>query len=116
RKGDVVTLVAADPSITVDKKAVREAVIFSPDLQRTPVVAWGSLRFNVLKRGDKIGIRLRDLDAPLVKAFKGNEYFPTDTAWRVSAVFERSLVPRTIPITNVLGQTTQQNSSGKLIF
>jgi uncharacterized protein (DUF1684 family) len=117
RKGTSIKLVVADHvEITIDGKPVKEVVIFDKDSLRPPVLACGSLRWTIIQRDDKIGIRLRDLNSPLVTSFKGIDRYPVDTAWRITAVFKPALVPGTIAITNIIGQTNDQRSPGKLVF
>lgn len=114
--GRVKLIVAAGVTITVDGKSVKEAVIYSNDSSRPPVVASGRLRWTVIRRDDKIGIRLRDTASPLLTQFKGIDRFPVDTAWRIKAALQTSGQPGRIAITNVLGQTSQQQTPGKLLF
>ncbi len=117
RNGDVVKLVVENNTpIQVDGKTVADAVIFTPDAQKLPVVSAGSLRWTIIKRDDKIGVRLRDLKSPGPAAFKGIERFVADTAWIVHAKLVAPAVPASIAITNVIGQTTKQKSPGKLVF
>jgi hypothetical protein len=44
------------------------------------------------------------------------DYFPIDPKWRVEAKLVPHDPPRTIPITNIVGQTTQEKSPGALEF
>jgi uncharacterized protein len=112
-------LVAAGVVITVDSKPVKEAVIYDEDSTHQPVIASGSLRWTIIRRDDKIGIRLRDLESPLVNQFKDIDRFPVDSAWRIRATLQTTGQlgqPTQIAITNILGQTSQQQTPGKLIF
>jgi uncharacterized protein len=117
RVGGTVKMVVADQvAIAKDGQPVKEAVIFSKDSLHQPTLASGSLRWNVIQREDRIGIRLRDLNSPEQRAFTDIDRFSIDKAWRVSAVFQPAPEPRSIAITNVIGQTSQQRTPGKLIF
>lgn len=89
-------------------------IIFHPDSSRIPVISFNSFRWSIIKREEKYGIRLRDLESPLVNHFLGIPRYPADTAWRVRAYLQKG--NGTVMITNVLGQTTPQESPGKLIF
>lgn len=80
------------------------------------VLKHGSLRWFIIKRGDKYGIRLRDLEHPNLTNFKGLETYPIDGKWKVEAKFEPATEERKISITDVLGQTSMQTSSGTLVF
>jgi uncharacterized protein (DUF1684 family) len=101
---------------SIHEKPVTQALLFGPGIKPAPVVAIGSLRFTVIARGDKLGLRVRNLEHPALQHFAGLTRFDADTNFRVIA----RLVPagpfQTITITNVLGQTSQQPSPGTLLF
>lgn len=92
------------------------SVIFSPEMKKPVTLSHGSLRWFVIKRGDKYGVRLRDLEGEPLKSFHGIERYPVDEAWRVKARFEAPSAPRTIPIMDVLGMISQQPLAGTLVF
>jgi len=103
-------------AVGVDGAPMREALVFDTGAFRPPVVSQGTLRWTVLRRSDRLGVRLRDLDHPALRRFQGVERYPVDAAWVVDARLERSPVPKTIPVTNVLGQTNLLPSPGRLVF
>jgi uncharacterized protein len=117
RNGTTVKLiVAGHVGITIDNKPVKEAIISDKDPLLQPVVACGSLRWTIILRDDKIGVRLRDLNSPLVTSFTDIDRYPVDTAWLIRAVFRPTAVAASIAITNIIGQTSAQRSPGKLVF
>ena len=97
------------------KPVTKPLVVFSPN-SPSAVLANGSLRWHIIKRGDKYGIRLRDLESPLLKEFRAIERYPVDETWHINAKLEASGTSRTIPIVNVLGQITQTPLVGTLVF
>ncbi len=82
----------------------------------TSVLQWGSLRWFIINRNGKYGVRLRDLDAPLVKEFKGIDMYPIDEKWRVEANFEKYPAPKVIEIPNILGSVENDTVEGRLLF
>ncbi|MDQ2938021.1 MAG: DUF1684 domain-containing protein [Acidobacteriota bacterium] len=80
------------------------------------VLKLGPLLINVVKRGDRIGVRVKDSASSARLQFKGLEYYPIDPKWRIEARFERYQPPKTIPITNVLSMTDDEASPGALAF
>ena len=117
RKGKEVRLVATgDDQILIKERPVHDVVIFHADSARPVVVSRGSLRWTIIKREDKYGVRLRDLQSAQLDAFTGIDRYPVDSNWRVEAVLEKVQDSRSIAITNVLGQTTAQASPGRLAF
>lgn len=80
------------------------------------ILKLGTLLMNVVKRGDRIGVRVKDTQSAARLQFKGLDYYPLDPKWRIEARFERYQPPKTIPITNVLGMTDDETSPGALAF
>jgi uncharacterized protein len=79
------------------------------------VLKSGSLRWFVIKRGDKYGVRLRDLESPNVLHFTGIDTYNIDENWRLKAKLEVTK-DKKIAITDVLGHTSMQTSPGTLVF
>lgn len=87
------------------------------DLQpSTTILDHGSLRFFVIKRGKRFGIRLRDLDAELVKKFTGIETYPINSDWKIEAKFESYNPSKIISVPNIIGTIDEEKSPGALIF
>lgn len=79
-------------------------------------LVFGTLKWYVIKRGDKYGIRLKDTEHPVRKNFTGVDYFDLSKIWRVEATFIPSDKQNTISIQNIIGTTNAQPSAGKLSF
>src|SRR5262249_53269556 len=73
--------------LTPDGKPVTDLDLQSPPGKVTEL-ALGSLRFFVIYRGDKVGVRIKDLKSPTLAAFHDVDTYPVRTAWRVDARFE----------------------------
>ncbi len=117
RTGNTVKLVVENnTAIKMNGQPVKEAVVFQEDPAIVPVLSFGNLQWVIIKRDDKIGIRLRDLASPAPVAFKDVERFAVDAAWRVPAMLQTQAQPQSIDITNIIGQTSKQKSPGKLVF
>jgi uncharacterized protein (DUF1684 family) len=80
------------------------------------ILKLGSLIINVVKRGDRLGVRVKDSESVARSEFKGLEYFPIDPKWRLEARFEPYQPAKKIPITNVLGMTDEETSPGAIAF
>jgi len=80
------------------------------------IVELGSLRFHLIRRGDRIGLRVRDADAPALRTFGGVPRFPVDPAWRFVSRFEPAAAARTIEVPDVLGDVTQDHFPGWVTF
>jgi len=105
-----------DAAIQINGRNINKEIIYDDDSVKNPTISHGSLRWNIIKRGDKIGIRLHDLENPTLKNFHGVQRYPVKETWKVKARFLQAPTLKTINITDVLGQTQPQKSPGKLSF
>jgi len=107
-------LPARKADIRLQGNKIRQKMLLYPGPEGLTLHS-GSLRYFIIRRGTQFILRLRDLEHPALKTFHGIPVFPADTSWRVRAKLERR-PGKTIPITNVLGQTTQMDCPGTLHF
>jgi uncharacterized protein (DUF1684 family) len=108
--------VAAGVDVTHDGKKVGSLDLVSDETGKPTVLRHGTLSFYLIRRGEKVGVRVKDSANPERKAFRGIVSFPVSSAWRVAARFEPYPAGRTIPIPNVLGNVTREPSPGALVF
>jgi uncharacterized protein (DUF1684 family) len=112
-----VTMNATAP-VTIDGQPVSgpTALLADTDPNGPTIVQLGTMRFHVIKRGERYGIRVKDPESEARKHFQGLEYFPVDPKWRVEAHFEPYDPPKKIPITNIIGITSDEAAPGALVF
>lgn len=79
-------------------------------------VTVGTLTLTVIKRGKRLGFRLFDNNCKGRREFSGLHWYPADPAYRVEAQFVPYDPPKTIPITNVLGDIENTSCPGSLVF
>jgi hypothetical protein len=79
-------------------------------------VTFGTVNFYVMERGDSLYLRVKDSAADRLKNFAGLDYFPVDPTWRIEAQWVPFEHPRTVSITNILGQTSPALVPGKAVF
>ncbi|MDP9120171.1 MAG: DUF1684 domain-containing protein [Acidobacteriota bacterium] len=117
RRGDSVS-VRAEPGagLTSQGKPVSTTTATAVRTDGKAVFRIGSVSFFLIKRGDRLGIRVKDSQSPALAAFRGVDEFPIQPDWRVEARFEPYRPPRQIPVANVLGQTEEQPSPGAVVF
>ena len=88
-----------------------------PDTADNPtVVELGNLRFHAIIRGERVGIRLKDLDSDAVRQFRGAQFFPLDLSYRVTASFLPSDGKQTVDVPNVLGDVSPTPIAGTAVF
>lgn len=112
-----VTLHARAP-MTIDGKPVTGAVplLDDNDPKGPTIVQLGTTRFQIIKRGPRYGVRIKDPEAESRTNFKGLEYYPIDPKWRVEAHLEPYNPVKKIPITDITGMTADSDSPGALVF
>ncbi len=102
--------------ISNDAKAASSLVLQSDADGKPTVLKLRSLTLFVIKRGDKLGLRVKDKQNPARSHFAGLDYFPIDLKWRLEAKFEAYNPPKIVPIVNVLGMVDNMTSPGALVF
>ncbi|HEV7743560.1 MAG TPA: DUF1684 domain-containing protein [Pyrinomonadaceae bacterium] len=116
-KGHVRLIAQPRVEITADGKPATTLDLKDDNDDNGPtIVKLGSLLINVIKRGERIGVRVKDTESRTRREFKGLEYYPIDPKWRVEARFEPYQPPKIISITNVLSMTDDEISPGALVF
>ncbi|HEX9369196.1 MAG TPA: DUF1684 domain-containing protein, partial [Vicinamibacterales bacterium] len=106
---------AAEPgaSVTADGKPIT-TYTFGRGAESSITTAGVSLA--AIRRGDKIGLRMRDPESPNRTGFKGLKHFPLNPAYRVRAKFTAYEKPKLVPVPNVLGQLVSMESPGYVEF
>lgn len=113
---DVTVKFGPDAHATIDGKPVTTAKL-QPDTSGSPtIVELGSLRIKAIVRGQRIGIRLKDLDNEEAKNYRGPIFFPLDLSYRVTASWIPSDGKKTVDVPNVLGDTTPTPVAGTVVF
>ena len=80
------------------------------------ILTIGTLSFYLIKRGDQIGVRVKDKENPARLNFKGLDYFPIDPKWRIEAKFEPFKPPKILAIATMIGTTEYDTCPGALVF
>ncbi len=80
------------------------------------ILSLRTLTFYVIKRGDQLGVRVKDNENPARMNFKGLEYYTTNPEWRVNAKFKPYIPPKILPIVNILNQVSNDTCPGAIVF
>lgn len=113
-KDSTVFLIPKDEISIGGKIILDTTVVFENGESKT--MNYNSLHWTVIKRGDDIGIRLRDFEYPLLGEFDSIDYFETDPGWRVEAIWEAYEETKKIPFSNVLGMSIEYPVYGEFKF
>jgi uncharacterized protein len=113
----VVTLRAEpDSGLTAGGVPVTTLALRS-DVEGPPtVVKHGSVSFYLIKRGERLGVRVKDSRSPALLAFHGMDNYAIDLKWRFDARFDAYPAGKTIAIPNILGSVDQEKSPGAVVF
>jgi uncharacterized protein (DUF1684 family) len=76
----------------------------------------GDVSFYLHESGERIGVRIRDVNSPLRRTFKGLRWFPIRDAWTIDARFIPYAEPRAVTVANVLGDYERLTVPGEVVF
>lgn len=116
---DSALLYTPDPAAAaeIDGTALRGPVPLRSDAEGTAsVIVSGTLRLEVIERGGRKALRVRDSEAATRTGFTGIPYFPIDPSWRIEARFERYPEPRSIEVATVVGTVETYPNPGRIVF
>ena len=82
----------------------------------TDILSINRLKFYLIRRGDRFGIRLKDNDSPGRKHFAGLNWYPVDPSWRIRAKFTPWDKPHSFKFNNTIGQEETDTSPGYVTF
>jgi hypothetical protein len=115
--GGKVTFTAKPGSgITHGGQPVSSIDLVSDAKDSPTVVSSGPLRFFIIERAGKFGVRVRDVASPRRRDFAGLQYYPIAPGWVFDARFEPYEPRRQIKIVNILGLEDNMVSPGALVF
>jgi len=102
--------------VTSDNKPVKEMQL-KVDLSGNPtILTLGFLRWFIIKRSYKYGVRLRDLSSDLLTEFKGIDTYPINEDWKITAKFEPYDPPKSVSIPTIIGTVDKDKAPGALVF
>lgn len=117
RTGEKVVFRAAKGvAVTVDGKPVESIDALSDEKGAPTTFKTGSFTFHLIKRGAKLGVRIKDANAATRTGFKGIERYPVDGKWKVTARFEAFPDKRTLKIPTVIGTVEDMVAPGTVVF
>jgi uncharacterized protein len=118
QNGQVSFTPATNAGVSMAGRPVAQTIALKNDEQEakpTPLEL-GSLRFYLIKRGELLGVRIKDLASAARTSFKGLNYFDANPSWRIETKLIPHPAPKKIPIANVIGLVSQQDSPGMFVF
>jgi len=79
-------------------------------------LAVGRVKFLIIKREDKLGVRIKDNDSAARREFSGLKWYPVDPSWRVTAEYTPFVKPHTVTFDTAAGVKEQDQIPGYITF
>ncbi len=115
--GSVRVELAPGVTATLEGRPVDRAVLRPAGGGRpADTIVLGRLHLFVHKSGDRLAIRLRDLDSELRRTFRGCRWYPVKPEYRVVGRFIPYDAPRERRVPNILGDEERYVSNGVVAF
>jgi uncharacterized protein (DUF1684 family) len=114
--GKVTVQINPDVKVTAGSLPIVNMQLKDDLSDSTTILSFGSFRWFIINRDGKYGVRLRDLNAPLVKEFEGIEIYPINEEWKIIAKYEPYPAPELIDIPNIIGSVEKDTVEGRLSF
>lgn len=108
--------IKSDVQVYHNGMAVTEMQLQSDGEGPPTVLTLGSLKWYIIKRDDKFGVRLKDSENPNINAFEGIERYPVSPKWHLKAEFVAYDPPKKITLPTILGTVTEESCPGALEF
>jgi uncharacterized protein (DUF1684 family) len=105
-----------DAGVTHNGTRATNLVLESDADGKQTVLKLGSLTFYVIKRSERLGVRVKDSQNPDRSSFTGLDYFAVNPKWKLEAKYEAHAPLKMISIVNVLGMVEEMPSPGTLVF
>ncbi|MEP6938536.1 MAG: DUF1684 domain-containing protein [Rudaea sp.] len=112
--------IAIDPGadVTIDGAKKASAPLLDDGEPKPTLVAFGTVQFYFVRRGDKSGLRVKDSEAATRKQIiaTGIDNFDVDPAWRIEARWQAYDPPHEVEGVNILGQAEKYVMPGAATF
>jgi len=116
-EGNEVTLrLRPDTPATIEGKPASIAKLAPDTSEHVTRVEMASLRFHVIVRGQRVGVRVRDTDSAASHNFKGMIFYPLDMNYRTTATWVPADGKKTVEVPNALGDVSAEPVPGVLTF
>ncbi len=114
--GKVRLKVAEGSPLTVNGAPAADGPLRTDADGKPDVLKLAGRSFFVIRRGEKVGVRVKDPKSPVRTGFKGIEMYPFDPALRVMAAFEPYKEPKMVQIPTVIGISEPMKAWGRVTF
>jgi uncharacterized protein (DUF1684 family) len=103
-------------AVTINGKPAPEMDLRTDVEPSYDVLALGRVKFYVIKRDGKLGVRVKNNDSSTRRQFTGLHWYPVDASWRVQAKFIPWAKPHVISFDTLKGVREKDESPGYVVF
>lgn len=115
--GKTILRVKKGGRVLLGRKRVREIALKSDENEQKPdILTIDDLTLQVIKRGGRYGVRLKDKNSPARREFTGLQWYPVKADYRLTATYFAYDQPKDIEIVNILGDVEKMKSPGYVTF
>lgn len=100
----------------VDGKEAETAMLLDDDHVQPTVVSAGDIRFFLVRRGGRAGLRIKHAHAATREHFLGLDHFPVDPSWRVVAGWHPAGPGEAIEMGTAIGTIEKHPVAGRVAF
>lgn len=114
--GYVTVEVAAGVRVTLAGAPVTRATLRTDAAGEPDVLSLGPLTMQLIERGGRTGVRIKDNESEARRSFRGLRWYPIKPEYRVTARFAPHDKPTTIAVPSIIGVTDPMSSPGRATF
>lgn len=114
--GKVLFKPASGAGVTVNGKPASQTELKPDTAPNYDILAAGRVKFYVIEREDRLGVRVKDNDSAARRQFTGLRWYPIDPSWKVQATFVPWDTPRKLTFDTAVGLKEQDESPGYVTF
>jgi uncharacterized protein (DUF1684 family) len=103
-------------AITRNGQPFESGEIHSDADERPNTLAVGDVRLILLRRGERMALRIKDNRSPARARFAGLRWYPADEEWRIPAKFVAYPTPTKLTFDTIVGERETLESPGYVIF
>jgi uncharacterized protein (DUF1684 family) len=103
-------------SVTRGGKVFEGGEVRSDAGGKADVLAVGEVRLILIKRGERLALRVKDNRSPARASFAGLGWYPVEESWRIRAKFEANPTPTRIVLDTIVGEQDSLESPGFVVF
>jgi uncharacterized protein (DUF1684 family) len=114
--GEAHVELAEGSNARIDGKATTHAILRDDDDPDPTVVRCGAVSFFLVRRGERVGLRVKNVHAPTRENFRGLDYFAPDPSWRIEADWYPAAADEALEMATGIGTIEAHRVAGRAVF